>query len=900
VSSSLKISSDDVDTLTTDGRIVHIRDIRPGDLDELVALNGRASDQSIYLRYFSPNREAAKRYVTNLSQAGNGHRRALGAFEHGRLMGLGVVERTGQETAEFALLVADECHHCGIGTLLLEHLIAEARGAGIERFVADVLATNGPMIQVMRDLGFAPVTHVESGEMHVEFALELNNRVVSAIGDRERIANLASLHPLLAPRSIAVIGAGHRPGTAGHEVLRNVLAAGFPGPVYVVNPKRASVLDVACLASPADLPEAVDLALIALPAGLVPDTLRECGKRGVRAAVVFGAGFSEAGPAGVRMQDAVLDIARDYGIRLVGPNCIGLINNDPEVRLDATFGILPHRAGPLAVLAQSGAYGIALLVAADEAGLGISQMVSVGNKADVGGNDLLLAWEQDPRTSVIGMYLESVGDPRRFARIAERVSRSKPLIAVKSGRTEVGQRAGRSHTAAAASSDVAIDALFHASGVLRVRSMQEMIDAARVLSGQPLPAGPRVAIVGNSGGPEILAADAATEAGLSVVELDEQTRAALQALGAPVQNPLDLGAAATAESAGPVLRTVLASASVDAVLTVFTKVSIANSTAIREMVRTAAAESGKPVVAVAVGEPPATLPQAGSPWSLPVFTFPEPAAAALGVAHRYAQLRATPVTIALRPPDVDAAAARAIAEAALESKRDWLTADESYRMLRAYGVPVCPQAVVRDPEHAVAAAAKLGYPLVAKLAKPGLHKSDVGGVRVGIADEAALRSALGELDAVGGGPGQEVLLQPMVGKGTELIVGAVHDAQCGPLVMLGAGGVLTDILGDRSFGLAPLTEHEAGQVLARLRSAKLLDGFRGAPVVSRDAVVDVLVRVSALVDDLPEIAELDLNPLICRSDGLQAVDARIRVSVPPRHPDPLVRQLRGHAGDQQA
>jgi acyl-CoA synthetase (NDP forming)/GNAT superfamily N-acetyltransferase len=876
--SGLRIASDDVDTLASDGRIIHIRDIRADDLVELVALNDRSSDRSIYLRYFSPNREAAQRYVTGLSEKHNGQRRALGAFEHGHLMGLGVVEQTGEKTAEFALLVADECHNCGIGTLLLEHLIAEARGAGIERFVADVLATNTQMIQVMRDLGFAPVTHVERGEMHVEFALELNNRVVSAIGERERRADVASLRPLLEPRSVAVIGAGHRPGSAGHEILRSVLSAGFTGPVHVVNPKRDSVLGIRCVASPGDLPEGVDLALIALPSALVPETLRECGKRGIRAAVIFGAGFGEAGPDGARLQDEVLDIAREYGIRLVGPNCIGVVNNDPEIRLDATFATLPHRPGPLAVLAQSGAYGIALIEAAEAAGLGISQMVSVGNKADVGGNDLLLAWEEDAHTRVIGMYLESVGDPRRFARIARRVARSKPLIAVKSGRTEVGKRAGRSHTAAAASSDVAIDALFHSSGVLRVHTMQEMVDAARVLSGQPLPAGPRVAIVGNSGGPGILAADAASEAGLQMA-LD----------------PIDLGAAATADKVDPVLRAVLADPNVDAVITVFTRIAITDANAIAHVVGAAAAESGKPVVSVSVGDPPAMVPMPGTAWSLPVFTFPEPAAAALGLARRYAELRAAPAAIALRPPGVDMATARTIATAALEAGRDWLTADESYRLLRAYGLPVPAQAVVDSADAAAAAAAELGYPIVAKLATPGLHKSDVGGVRVGIADEAELRAAVRDFDAIGGGPGQQVLLQPMVGKGTELIVGAVHDPQCGALVMLGAGGVLTDILGDRSFGLAPLTEHDAEQVLGRLRSARLLDGFRGAPVVSRAAVVDVLVRVAALVDDVPEIAELDLNPLICRTDGLQAVDARIRVALPPRHPDPLVRQLRGHA-----
>lgn len=893
--SDLKITTDDVDTLASDGRIVHIRDVRPGDRAELVALNSRSSDRSIYFRYFSLNREAAERYVTRLSESANGQRRALGAFEHGRLLGLGVIERIGPVTAEFAVLVADECHNCGIGTLLLEHLIAEARGLGIERFVADVLATNAQMIQVMRDLGFEPVTHFEHGEMHLEFALELNNRVVSAIGERERRANLISLRPLLEPRSIAVIGAGQHPGSAGHEVLRNVLAAGFTGEVHVVNPNRDSVLGRGCLRSPADLPDDVDLAVIALPAEQVPDALAACGKRGVRAAVLFGSGFSEAGPDGAQLQDAALETAREYGVRLLGPNCIGVANTDPAVRLDATFATLPHLPGSFAVLAQSGAFGVALIEAAAAAGQGVSQLVSVGNKADVGGNDLLLAWES-PRTRVIGMYLESVGDPRRFARIARRVAVLKPLLAIKSGRTDVARRAGRSHTAAAASSDVAIEALFHSSGVLRVQTMQEMLDAARVLSGQPLPAGPRVAIVGNSGGPEILAADSATEAGLTVVEFDDATCAALAALAAPQRNPLDLGAAATAETVGPVVRALLASPSIDAVLTVFTRIAIADAEQIAAVVADSAHASGKPVVAVTVGDPPSTLSTADDPeWALPVFTFPEPAAAALGIAYRYAQIHNAPNALPRRPPGVDAVEASAIARAALADGRDWLNADESYRLMRAYALPVPEQAVVDDVDAAIAAADLLGYPVVAKLATPGLHKSDVGGVRVGITHDEELRAAITALNEAGGGPGQQILLQPMVPSGTELIVGAVHDAQCGALVMIGAGGVLTDVLGDRSFGLAPLTQDDAEQVLDRLRSARLLDGFRGAPVVSRAAVADVLMRVAALADDVPEIAELDLNPLICRMDGLSAVDARIRVAVPPQHPDPLVRQLRGHA-----
>lgn len=888
---ALRITKDDVDTLASDGRVVHIRDLGPADLPELLALHERASDRSIYLRYFSPNREAARRYVTSLVEPKEG-RHVLGAFVADALLGVGMCERVDDEAGEFALLVADTVQHGGIGTLLLEHLIAEARGAGLRRFTAEVLASNSLMLQVIQDLGFEPRTHMEHGETHVEFDLVVAEPVISAISAREESAGAASLRPLLAPRSVAVIGAGQRPGTVGHEVLRNLLAGGFTGPVFAVNPKRSSVLSVPCFATPADLPETPDLAIIALPADRVAESVRACGQRGVRAAVLLSSGFGEMGAEGAARQDEVLAIAREHGIRLLGPNCVGLLNTDPDVRLDATFAVLSGRPGPFAVLAQSGAFGAALLTAADDVGLGVSQFVSIGNKVDVGGNDLLLAWDSDPRTTVIGAYFESIGDPRRFARIARRVTRHKPVIVLKSGRTDVGRKAGRSHTAAAASSDIAVDALFRASGVLRVHTMRELLDTARVLAGQALPAGPRVAIVGNSGGPEIIAADAASDAGLVVPDLDEATIARLKDLGIDAHSPLDLGAAAQPDLVEKVLCAVAESPVVDAVVTVFTDVAVADPDAMLVAIANAAAAVDTPFVAVRAGRAPATRPLANG-RSLPIFTFPEDAVTALGAAHRYARTRAVPPVLARRPDGVDVETARAVAQAALAGEREWLDADESRQVLAAFGIPICPQELASGPDEAVAAAERLGYPVAVKLAGGGLHKSDLGGVHLGLGDEAELRAAVAHLQTLDAGP---VLLQPMIGAGTELIAGAVHDPQCGPIVMVGAGGVLTDVLEDRAFGLAPLTDTEAEELIGRLRSARLLDGYRGAPFVSRPVVADVLVRIGALMDDVHEIAELDLNPLICRGEGVLAVDARIRVAEPPLHPDPLVRQLRGPRG----
>ena len=891
----LTIRTDDVDALGANGTLVHLRDLGPGDRDALLALHDRASDRSIYLRFFSADHAAARNYAARLAEPATGTHRAIGAFAQRRLVGVGVFERLDEQSAEFALLVADDCQHTGLGTLLLEHLIAEARGVGVRRFVAEVLAENSVMIKVIRDLGFDAQITTEHGCLSVSFPLDPSDPVVDAIAARERSASVASLAPLLAPRSVAVIGAGRRAGSVGHELLRNLLDGGFTGSLHVVNPKRKHVLGVASVPTARDLPEPVDLAIIALPADHVPEVLRDCGERGVRAAVILSAGFGESGPAGAKLQDEVLAIARDHSIRLVGPNCIGVLNTDPQIRLDATFGRLSRRAGPLAVLAQSGAFAVAVLAAADQVGLGASQMVSVGNKADVGGNDLLPAWQEDPDTRVIALYLESVGDPRRFARIAHAVSQHKPIIAVKSGRTDAGRRAGRSHTAAAASPDVAVDALFGSSGVQRVRSMQQLVDAARVLATQPLPAGPRIAIIGNSGGPEILAADAASDAGLQVVEFDDATRQALAELGAPTQNPVDLGAAVRPDELAAVLRTVLAASCVDMIVTVFTDIAVTDAAAARTALATAAAAGEKPVIAVEVGADPAAVPLAGRTWSMPVFGFPEPAAAALGVAYRYARWRLGSGDAPSRPDDVDQAGARALVQTALTSGGGWLRADEVARLLSAYGIPLCPERVVVGADAAVAAAREFGYPVAVKLAAGGLHKSDIGGVRLDLSTDAQVRSAAADLARLEGHRrrGIPLLVQPMISGGVELIAGAVHEPRFGPLVMLGAGGVLTDVLGDRTFRLAPLSRTQAVEMIDELRSAKLLDGYRGRPPASRAAVEDVLVRVAALVADLPEIAELDLNPLAVRGDEAVALDARVRVAPSPYQPDPLVRQLRG-------
>ncbi len=884
-----------VDAVGADGGLVHIRPVVPDDADALRALHRSVSDYSLYMRFFAFSRNAAMTYVTRLVESAHSGHQALTAWIGDRLVGVAAYERTGIDTAEVALLVADDHHRQGIGTLLLEHLAAAARRNGITRFVAEILAENHLALRTMRDMGCAITTRLDGGTTLVEIDLRPDARTISSIDGRERSADEASLRHVLTPASVAVIGASARPGAVGHQVLRNILAGGFTGTVHAVNPHHDTILGVPCVPTPAQLPDEVDLAIIAVSAAQVAAVMQACGERKVRAALVLTAGFAETGDAGLALQHRVVGIARYYGMRVVGPNCLGLVNTDPAVRLNATFADLPMEPGGLGLVSQSGALGIAVLAAASRDGLGISQFVSIGNKADVSSNDLLLAWEGDRRTRVIALYLESLGNPRKFARIARRVSSVKPIIAIKSGRSPAGQRAGRSHTAAAATSEVVIEALFRQAGVLRVTTMQEMLDTARVLCEQPLPAGPRVAVVGNSGGPEILAADAATGAGLEIVDLTPRTEQALRLAvpsAASCRNPVDLGATVAPAQLGTALQVLLDADEVDAVLTVITDTAVTDSDATMSEIAVVASAARKPIVATRVGGEHCSIPLAGdSDRALPVFTFPEPAAGALAFATRYSRIRATEGSTPTRPPGIDSDTAGGLISSALTADVQWLPAADVHRLLTSYGLPVCPQRVVADADEAVAAAAELGYPLAVKRAEGGLHKTDVGGVRLGVTDETALRAAFSEVTAGSPGPAA-ILLQPMSPSGTEIIIGAVQHEKFGPAVMVGAGGIFADLLADRTFRLAPLTEGDAEEMIDELRMSPMLDGYRGTTPVSRQRLADLLIRVGTLADDLPEVAELDLNPVICRGETLVIVDARIRIAPAVPRPDQMVRQLR--------
>ncbi len=711
------------------------------------------------------------------------------------------------------------------------------------------------------------------------------------------------LEAIFRPRSVAVIGASRRPGSIGAAIFKNLLEKGFEGPVYPVNPSAPVVQSVMAWPSVGDIPGEVDLALIAVPAQHVLATVEECGQKGVKGVVIITAGFKETGPEGAELERAVRDRARQYGMRMVGPNCLGVLNTEHGIQLDATFAPAWPPPGPIAFSSQSGALGLAILELATALGLGISQFVSVGNKADVSGNDLLEFWEKDPMTRVVLLYLESFGNPRRFTQIARRVARKKPIIAVKSGRTRSGARAASSHTGSLAGADNAVDALCHQSGVIRTDTIEEMFDVAMVLANQPLPRGCRIGILTNAGGPAIMASDACESHGLELPSFTDATVAELKSFlpaEASVKNPVDMIASATPASYERAVRLIMADPNIDAVLAIYVppivttplEVAMAIVGGARDATRELAArsEAPKPIVSCFMGTHgvPAGL-RSLQEGRIPSYPFPESAAIALARTVRYARWREQPEGVEVRFDDMDIPAARAIVATARDratpTQNAWLSPEETRALLLAAGLPVVPTASARSADEAAAAATKLGFPVVVKLASSTLtHKTEVGGVVLDLEDAAAVKRAYTDIQSRLEERGllahmDGVTLQPMVSEGVEAIVGMTHDPSFGPVLMFGLGGVYVELLRDVTFRVTPVTDRDVAEMVRAVRGSKLLEGWRGAPACDTAALEQCILRLSQLVGELPEIAELDLNPLkvLPLGRGCMAVDARVAV-----------------------
>ncbi|PXY36980.1 acyl-CoA synthetase [Prauserella flavalba] len=866
--------------------VVLLRPLTEKDAPAVRALHEALDDHDRYLRFFGAAPGDLAALAERMSTEPDPTRAAMGAFLHGRLIGVGSYEvQPERREGELALAVSREAQQGGVGTLLLEDLVSIARGQGLERLVAVVLAENTRMLGVLRDLGL-PLSYGEYGsEREVTITLDPVERYLDALAAREGVADVASLRHVLRPRSVVVVGASRRADAVGHAVLANILAAGFTGEVHAVNRNAGSVLGIPCHPSVADLPVTPELAAVCVTARDVPAVVEDCGRRGVGAVVVVTSGLSDA--EAERTRAAV----REHGLRLVGPNCLGVANTEPGVRLNATFLRRPAAPGDIGLMTQSGGIAIALAERLDAVGLGLSTMVSAGDKYDVSGNDLLQWWRHDPRTAAAVLYLESFGNPRKFGRLARALAREKPVLAVRVGSSPAAQRAAASHTAATATPAVNRDALFEQAGVIAVDTVSELVNVLAALRWQGLPPGNRVAVLSNAGGTGVLAADACARHGLVLPELEETTRTRLRLLlpaQAGVGNPVDTTAAVPAPVFGACLDALVEDDGVDAVIVATLPTAVGDpAAALSERVSL----RGKPVLVVRpdrLAEVEPLLPGPGGPGTAS-YADPEDAAQALGRLARYARWLREQKAPGVAPPRLDVAGARELvaAELAVRGEGGWLDAEAIARLLGCAGIALARSEFAADAHTASDLASAAGYPVAVKAVAEGLlHKSAGGGVVLGVRDRAGVDEAVEGFRARFGSALRGVLVQRMVPHGTELLAGIAGDEVFGPLVVFGLGGVDTDLVNDRAARLAPLSETEAGRLVAGLRSSPAL-----ARQVPLDAVRGVLLRLGLLADAVPEIAELDLNPLVVSDSSALALDSRVRLR-PRSGEDPFLRHLR--------
>ena len=884
------------ESIMRDGGSIHIRAMRPDDKQRLLDHFSRLSAQSVYFRFFRAKKRLTDEELVQFTEVDFGRNAALvatlGQGEEERIIGVGRYAAVDSDAtrAEIAFAVADDYQGRGVGTLLLEHMAPIARAHGITEFEADVLGENNRMLEVFAQSGFVVKRSIEDGVFHVTFPTEQTEQVIEASLARERGAAAQSLRAILNPTSIAIVGASRHPQTIGGALVANAKRNGFTGVIYPINPQASEIEGLKTYPSVTAVKAPIDLAIIAVPAEHVEEVVAECAHVGVHGVVVISSGFAEVSEAGRAAQRRLKDLVRASGMRMVGPNCMGILNTDPAVSLNGTFAPAWPPAGNIGMLSQSGALGLAILDYVHTYNIGISSFVSAGNKADVSGNDLLCYWADDPRTQVIVLYLESFGNPRKFARLAPEIARHKPIVAVKSGRSAAGTRAALSHSAALASLDVAVDALFEQAGVIRTDTLEELFDVAALLSTQPVPAGPRVGVVTNAGGPGILLADACEARGLKLPELAEDTLARLRTLLPPqagLSNPIDMIASATPEQYTQAIEAVGADPNVDALVVIYIPPMISRP---EEIAHAMAQGAGtvppeKPVLSVFISSKGApSILGSGQRGALPSYMFPESAAMALAAAESYGRWRSRPRGNLLTLDAFTRGTIRAVIDRIVgrATGPSWVTPGDLATLLRAVGIEVAA-AEQTSPAEAVATAERMGYPLVAKVIAPDIvHKSDVGGVIMRLQSGEAVARAVDTLTSRVQALGVRldgILLQREVRDGLEALVGVTTDPTFGPLVVCGLGGVLVELLRDVAFCLTPVSDLDAAEMLAKLRASPLLDGYRGGLPADRDALIQTIMRISALVDIAPEIRELDLNPVkvLVPGKGAIVVDGRMRV-----------------------
>ncbi|MFE6828451.1 GNAT family N-acetyltransferase [Streptomyces sp. NPDC057690] len=892
-----------VHALLADGTTVCIRPALPGDHEQLQGFYEEMSPENLRLRFFAASRRSAAMAADRACTPAHPGYRALVAETDGRVIGLAEYDTGGENDcagkggAEISIAVADGLHHRGVGTLLVEHLVSAARAEGITTFTADALSENHEVLRLFADLGLRTSRRFEGPEVRCTVHLDQDDTYLSAVEARGRAADVASLVPLLRPDAVAVVGAGRAAGSVGRAIVHHLHTGGFTRRLFAVNPSVTSVLGVPCHPSVAALPRTPDLVIVAVPAAAVPAVADECGRAGVRALVVVTAGLDHA------QAQSLLDACRTYGMRLVGPNCLGVSNTDPEVSLDATFAAEHPRQGTAGVAVQSGGVGIALLDGLSRLGIGVSSFASLGDKYDVSGNDMLQWWESDGRTDLALLHLESFGNPRAFSRTARRVTRRIPVLTVDAGRTEAGRRAAASHTAAAATRTMTRGALFTQAGITATRSVGELLETAALLHSQPLPEGSRVGIVTNAGGAGVLVADACAEAGLALAPFTPAMIDELLAVlpdGAAVGNPIDATAAVSEEQLTKCVDRLTRCPGIDAVIVALVPTAVAAATG-DDLVRAVTAAPGRrarPVLAVRLEqERSVRLLPAADGGTIPSYGEPQAAARALAHATERAAWLARPAGAVPVIEDIETARARTVVAEYLAAHPDggWLDPRACADLLACYGVPQIPWAWAESEDEAVLAADRLrGFDgrVVMKAHWPGLlHKSQQGAIHLDLRGDAQVRAAFRDLETRFAGLMTGVVLQPLARRGTELFAGVVQDEVFGPLVLFGLGGTATEVLADHAARLAPLTDRDVHELITSPRCAPLLLGAHDGSPVDLEELEQLLLRLSRMAADLPQLAEADFNPVLATPDGVTVLDARVRL-LPRRPQDPYLRRLR--------
>ena len=861
----------EADVVLRDGSMAHVRPIRPEDADGVRRFHAGQSAESIYLRFFAPLKQLSDRDVARFTEVDYHQRVALVATVHDDIIGIARYDCIDATTAEVAFNISDAYQGRGVGSVLLEHLAAIAQEEGVHRFVADVLPQNRKMISVFTEAGYEVSHHYDDGVIAVSFTITPTEQSQAVVLAREHRAESVSMRGVLFPRAVAVVGASRRADSIGHLMLQNILTGGFTGPVFAVNPEAREVLGLQSYARVGDIDAPVDLAVIAVPAESVLDVVRDCAGAGVKGLLVVSAGFAEAGPEGEVRQRELLRTARTSGMRVIGPNSFGVINSHPDVSLNASLAPALPPAGRFGLFAQSGALGVAVLASAARRNLGVSVFASAGNRVDVSGNDFMQYWIDDDDTSAVGLYLESMGNPRKFSRIARHLASIKPVIVVKSGVSSYGVPPGHRARATRVPTG-AFDAMLRQAGVIRVENVHQLFDVAQLVVHQPLPRGNRVAIVGNSSALGALTAEACISWDLEVTH-----------------GPVSVSAEASAGESAVAIEAAFADERVDSVLTCFIPPMVTLDEEVAAAVAEASAGSDKPCAATFLGMRGVTealsrkdLDAQGVRRAVPAYSMPEDAVRALAAATRYGEWRARDKGERVAPAGIDRLAAERLVDGVIAGSPAGrpLVADEVEQLLGHYGIRVWPTVAVASADEAVAAAAELGYPVVLKSTSPLVrHQVGASGVRVDLASETSVREAFATLcGRLAPLAANSFVVQRMAEPGVPCVINTTEDPLFGPVVSFSVAGPPTELLGDVGHRIPPLTDVDVSDLISSVRAAPLLHGHRGAAPVNRSALSDLIARAAVLADEIPEVAFLDLNPVNAHPGGVDVLGAEVVVA----------------------